>query len=145
MRLIPVCGRMLLFGLSLTARAVIFYATGDPTYNTTAPTGTLAGSGWQWVGSWEGFAGTPIGQSYFLAARHVGGSVGDPFVFNGVTYTSIAFFDDSSSDLRIVQVNGSFPTWAPLYRGSSEVGSGLVVFGYGLGRGDPVTVQGVLK
>jgi hypothetical protein len=133
----------LAFGLALAAglpagRAVIFYSTSDPSYNTTAPTGSLANSGWQWVGTWEGFTGTPIAPNYFLAARHIGGAVGDPFVFDGVTYTAAAFFDDSASDLRIVQVNGSFPTWAPLYLGSSEVGSGLVVYGYGLSRGAAV-------
>src|SRR5580692_3993866 len=88
------------------ALGVIFYATGDPTYNTTAPTGSLAGSGWQWVGSWDGYAGTPIGESYFLTAQHVGGNVGDPFVFNGVPYATTAFYDDTSSDLRIWQISG---------------------------------------
>jgi hypothetical protein len=145
MKLVPASARVFLFGFSLTARAVIFYATGDPTFNTTAPTGSLAGSGWQWVGSWDGYAGTPIGQNFFLTAQHVGGNLGDPFVFNGVSYTTTAFYNDTSSDLRICQVNGMFPSWAPLYRGSSEVGSPLVAFGYGLSRGDPVTVEGVLK
>ena len=119
-------------------RAVIFYSTADSNHNTTAPTGTLAGSGWQWVGSWGGFQGTPIGPHHFLAARHVGGTVGDLFVFGGVNYTTVASFDDTVSDLRIWQVSETFPNWAPLYRASDEIGRSLVVFGRGLTRGAEV-------
>lgn len=127
------------------ARAVIFYSTSDPSFNTTPPSGSLAGSGWQWVGQWEGFEGTPIGENYFITAQHIGGTVGAPFVFQGVSYTSVAFFDDNQSDLRIVEVNGKFPTWAPLYTQSNEVGRTLVVIGVGLGRGSLVTVGGLPK
>ena len=42
------------------ARAVIFFSTSDPLFNTTAPTGGLAGSGWQWTGFWGGVTGTTI-------------------------------------------------------------------------------------
>ncbi len=128
----------LVLGFLGALRAVIFYSTGDPNYNTTAPTGTLADSGWQWVGYWGSFQGTPIGPHHFLAARHIGGTVGDPFVFNGVSYTTTASFDDTVSDLRIWQISGTFPTWAPLYRTSDEVGRPLVVYGRGLTRGAEV-------
>ncbi len=117
------------------AEAVIFYSTGDPNYNTTAPTGSLAGSGWQWTGYWGGFQGAAIGPHHFIAARHVGGTVGDPFVLNGVSYTTIASFDDTVSDLRVWQISETFPDWAPLYRASNEVGRSLIVFGRGLTRG----------
>lgn len=127
------------------ARAVIFYATADPAYNTSAPTGSLSGSGWQWVGTWGGYEGTPIGPHHFLTARHVGGTVGDPFVFGGTTYTTTAFFDDTSTDLRICEIGGTFPTWAQIYRLGGEVGQGLVVIGSGDGRGGPVEVEGVTK
>ncbi len=130
---------------STEARAVIFYSTGSGTYNTTAPTGSLAGSGWQWVGLWGGYEGTPIGPHHFLTAKHVGGAVGGSFVFGGNSYTTTAYFDDPSSDLRIYEVSGTFPTWAPIYRSSGEVGQGLVVIGVGVGRGDPVVLDGVTK
>jgi hypothetical protein len=119
-------------------RAVIFYSTADPNYNTTAPTGSLTNSGWQWVGNWGGFQGTPIGPHHFLTARHIGGTVGDPFILNGVTYTTTAVFDDALSDLRIWQISGTFTTWAPLYRNSDEVSRSLIVFGRGLTRGAEV-------
>ena len=131
-------------GIVSPAHAVIFYSTADPTFNTSAPTGALAGSGWQWVGSFDGFTGTPIAPGYFLAAHHIQGNVGDTFVFNGVSYTTTAFFDDTVSDLRIWQINGTFPAWAPIYRGSGEAGRGLVVFGYGLGRGSEILANGSL-
>jgi hypothetical protein len=134
-----------IFAVLQPARAVIFYNTGDPTYNTTAPTGSLAGSGWQWVGTFDGYAATPIGPHHFLAAHHIEGSVGDVITFNGASYTTIAYFDDTVSDLRIWEISGTFPTWAPLYRNSAEVGSQLVVFGMGLSRGAAVTVGGALK
>jgi hypothetical protein len=127
------------------ALAVIFYSTANPSYNTTAPAGSLAGSGWQWIGFWGGYEGTPIGANYFLTAQHVGGTVGDPFTFQGVQYMSIAFYDDPQSDLRIIEVNGSLPAWAPIYRGSGEVGSSLVVMGEGLSRGAAVQVGEVTK
>lgn len=119
-------------------RAVIFFSTSDTNFNTTPPTGSLADSGWQWVGKWGGFQGAPIGPHHFIAAHHVGGAVGEPFVLDGVTYTTTAFFDDPASDLRIWQVNGTFPSWAPLYRANNEVGRWLVVFGRGLTRGAEV-------
>ncbi len=124
--------------LVVSAPAVIFYSTADPDFNTTAPIGSLANSGWQWVGSWAGFQGTPIGPHHFLTARHVGGNVGDVFALGGVNYTTTAFFDDTVSDLRICEVSGTFPSWAPLYRASAEVGTSFVVFGRGLTRGAEV-------
>jgi len=139
-------GAILFFlGLATPSHAVIYYSTADVNYNTTAPTGALAGSGWQWVGEWIGFQGTAIGPNHFLTAKHVGGSVGNPFVYRGVSYTTTAVINDSVSDLSIWQVAGTMPDWAPLYRGSDEVGKSLVVFGRGLTRGSEVRVNGILK
>jgi len=133
-------GAIIWFFSSLTQlHAVIFYSTADPNYNTTAPTDTsLANSGWQWVGYWGSFQGAPIDAHHFLAANHVGGSVGDLFTFQGVAYTTVRTFGDSASDLRIWEVREAFPTWAPLYRASTEVGRTLMVFGRGVTRGAEV-------
>jgi hypothetical protein len=65
--------------------AVILFGTGDPSVNTTAPTGALAGSGWQYEGVFGGFIATPIASNYFLTAKHIGGSVGQTFTFNGMS------------------------------------------------------------
>ena len=117
---------------------MIFYSTADLNYNTTAPTGALANSGWQWVGLWIGFQGVPIGPHHFITARHIGGNVGDAFTLNGISYPTVAVFDDALSDLRIWQISGTFPSWAPLYRASDEVSRSLIVFGRGLTRGAEV-------
>lgn len=123
-------------------RAVILYGTGDPTANTTAPIGTLANSGWQFEGQFGSFLGTVIASNYFITAKHIGGSVGQNFVFNNVSYTTTAVFPDPFSDLQIWQVAGTFPTHAPLYSSApgSEVNLNLVVFGRGTQRGNPVFV-----
>lgn len=134
-------GWVTLLALGLTtqmAPAVILFGSGDPTYNTTPPTGALQNSGWQYEGQWGGFLGTPIAPQYFIAAHHVGGSVGQTFTFNGVSYTTTAYWDDASSDLRIWKVNGVFPTYAPLYATNDEIGKMLVDIGRGTQRGDPV-------
>lgn len=120
------------------AYALVFLATADPAYNASAPGGALAGSGWQWVGGFGGFQGTPIGPRHFLAARHIGVPLGTSLVLDGASYPTTAFFDDANSDLRIWQIDGTFPSWATLYRGSSEVGRTVVVFGRGAGRGGEV-------
>src|SRR6266516_2228032 len=106
----------LAFLLSIdSARAIIFYSTGDPTYNTTAPTGPLTNSGWQYEGIWGGFLGTPIAPKYFITAEHVFVPVGQTFVFDGVPYTTTAMYDDPDSDLRIWRICGAFPEYAQIY------------------------------
>jgi hypothetical protein len=123
------------------------YSTGDPAFNTTAPTGNLAGSGWQFQGSFGIFLGTPIAPNFFMTVGHIGGAVGQDFVFNGVPYPTTAVYDDPNTDLRIWSVCGTFPAYAPLYTAANEVGKGVVVFGRGTRRGDPVTStnQGTVK
>jgi hypothetical protein len=116
--------------------AVLFHATGDPDHNTTAPTGGLSGSGWHLQGLWGSYLGTPVGPHHFLTAQHVGGAVGQPFIFRGVSYTTLVFHDDAASDLRLVRVCGSFPAHATPYVGRDEVNQSLVVFGRGTRRGD---------
>jgi hypothetical protein len=135
------CAAALAMLFATCAQALIFFGTGDVNFNTTAPTGTYADSGWQWIGALGGIAGVPIGPRHFLAAQHIGGSVGQQFTFNGAAYTTVAAFDDPASDLRIWQIDGTFPaqSWAPLYRVSGEVGSTAVAYGRGSTRGSPVT------
>ncbi len=123
----------------IPAKGVIFYSTGDTNYNTTAPSGSLTNSGWQYEGFWGGFLGTPIAPKYFITAEHVGGQVGNPFVFRGVAYPTTAVHDDPDSDLRIWRICGTFPAYAQIYTLTNEVGRSLVVIGRGTQRGAPVT------
>lgn len=136
---------LLILGSEPQARAVILYGTDDPAANTTAPSGSLANSGWQFQGQWGQFLGTPIAPHFFVTAKHVGGSVGQTFYFQNVAYTTTAEFADSSTDLHIWQVAETFPSYAPLYEGSDEVGRPLVVIGRGTQRGAGVEVHGNLR
>ena len=140
-RLLSIVLSILVFSKA-PAGAVILYGTGDPTANTSAPTGTLAGSGWQYEGQFGAFLGTAIASNYFVTAKHIGGSVGQTFTFNETNYTTTGAFPDPSSDLQIWQIAGTFPIYAPIYSNApgSELNLGLVVFGRGTQRGDPVYV-----
>ena len=136
----------LAFGFAATpGRAIVFYSTGDPAFNTTAPTGALTGSGWQFEGYWAGSLATAIASNFFITAQHVGGSVGGTFTLNGTSYTTTAVYDDPGSDLAIWKVSTAFPAWAPIYTASDTAGSPLVVFGSGDNRGADVSAAGQLK
>lgn len=104
-----------------------------------------ANSGWQYEGQWSAYLGTPIAPNYFITAKHVNGSVGGTFTYNGQPYTTVASFASPDSDLRIWQVSGTFPSYAPLYTASGEVGQTMTVFGRGTQRGSPVVVGGETK
>jgi hypothetical protein len=108
---------------------------------TTAPTGVLANSGWQYEGSWGVGAGTAIGPNEFITAKHLGGNVGDSFVLNGTSYTTVAAYaDPNGSDLEIWKVAQTFSTYAPIYTGNADVNSTplMTVFGRGTARGTDI-------
>lgn len=145
---------------------MLFYSTGDPTYNTTAPVGSLANTPWQYEGNWRSFLGTAIAPQYFITAYHVGGNAGEVFNLNGVNYTTIPFPDGSAyqritatiggdtynTDLVIWRIAGTFPTFAPLYNSSlgadgpetnaTSANNPAVVIGRGTQRGAAVSLNG---
>lgn len=134
------CGLLLFQSGSLPSWAIIFVSTDNALYNTSEPVGTLAGSGWQYLGNWNGFVGTQISPSHFITATHVGGSVGGSFTgSNGQSYTTTAV--TQLNDLAIWTVSGNLPTVAPLYLGSNEGNLDMVVFGRGVGRGAELTAN----
>lgn len=132
------------------AQAIIFHSTGDPSFNTTAPTGSLANSGWQYQGVNGMHLGTPVGPHHFLTAAHLGTPVGATFTYNGVTYTSVASQD--FGDLRLFQVDKVFHSYAPLYDAitdGAESSKDAVVIGRGRTRGTAIKAAtdaaGVIK
>jgi len=137
-------GVALLFSCSTRLHAVIFASTGDPTFNTTAPTGALAGSGWQYQGQWGSFLGTPVSPNHFVTAKHVGGSIGDTFTYNGMSYTTTAVHNNGT-DLNVWEVSGTFSTYAPLYNSGNEAGKSAVIFGRGTQRGSEIIANDQLK
>jgi hypothetical protein len=134
-------GLLLVFLFLPRSHGVLFVSTGDPSVNTNAPSGSLATSGWQYEGQWGSFLGTPITTNFFLAAQHVGGSIGQALVLNGVAYHTVAFFDEPNTDLRLWQVAETFPSYAPVYTKADEVGKLCVVIGRGTDRGPAVVVN----
>lgn len=133
-----------LFAFASLAKGVILYRTDDPAANITEPTGSLAGSGWQYEGNFGNFLGTAIAPHYFVTAKHLGTSP-TQFFYRGVNYAIVRSFADSGSDLRIFEVEGTLPIYAPLYTRSDEVGQHLVVIGRGTQRGAGREVNGQLR
>ena len=127
-----------------SARGVILLDTGDPTVNTTAPSGSLVNSGWQYEGMWGGFLGTPIAPHFFISAAHIG-QAGSSFTFEGSTYTIVRSFSLANSDLLIWQVKETFPSFAPLYTANNEIGQHLVVIGRGTERGSGIFLNSTLR
>lgn len=134
---------VVIVSLGVEARGVILQA--KELRNTKAPTGSLANSGWQWSGAWGQFSGTAISRQYFITAGHVGGNVGDAFLLNGKSYTTIATYNDPQTDLQMWRIDGTFPSWAPLYKSTSEAERGVMIFGRGTARGSEVVVNNELK
>jgi len=97
--------------------------------------------GWNQTGSWQVGGGVAITPHYFLTAQHLGGQVGNPFVLDGVSYPTVSFGDIPNTDLRVVKISGTFPTYSPLYRQAAGSENGQVVSFVGFGhyaQGDPV-------
>src|SRR4051812_18238588 len=129
------------------AQAVIFQSTGDPTFNTTAPTtGTFANSGWQYQVSFSDVSGTVIGPNHIITAAHTGAGLNSSFVYNGVTYHPTEVTADFGA-LRLLRVDKPIYSYAPLYDAApaSESGKQIVVIGRGTQRGSEVRVSGTLK
>jgi hypothetical protein len=134
----------ILFTFVSQCRAVI--TLGGTGRNTSAPTGALANSGWQYEGYAGSFTGTAIGPNSFITAKHIGSLLGGSFGFDGQSYPITAQTVDPYSDLVVYTVAGTLPAYATLYPADqSESGQTMIMFGRGVDRGAPVNVNGQLK
>ena len=127
------------------SKAVIFYSTGDPDFNTTPPGGELGSNAWDLQGYWGLFLGTPVSSNYFITAKHVGGATNWTFLVQKNSFTTLAKFDHPIADLTLWRVSGVFPNFAPLYTNSNEVGHPFIVFGRGRQRGSEINLNVQLK
>lgn len=127
---------------SSAARAIILFGSGDPTRNTTAPSGPLETGGWHWQGRWQFALGTVIGPRQFVTARHLAGSPGDSFEFRGLRYRTVSVTNRPGTDLNVFTVAGRFADHAPLNTSRLEGGRPLVLFGRGGRRGEAVPGRG---
>lgn len=126
------------FSCFLDLHGVVVIGPGGPERNTTEPTGSLAGSGWQWTGQFISFCGVPVGPSSFLTAGHFGGNVGDRFTYQGRSYRTVGFEADSASDLRLWHVSGEFASIATVATQDLRVGELVVIIGRGAPKGAEV-------
>jgi len=136
-----------LFAVPRHSLGVILYRSAQR--NTSAPTGAFANSGWQWQGQFGAFLGTPIASQYFITAQHIGDA--SVLSLNGTNYSIDSAFggghgymNGPNSDLRIWKIQGSFPSWAPLYDANTdgtEIGRTMAVFGRGASRGDEIYAE----
>lgn len=134
------------------SEAILFFDTDVATHNTTAPSGTLANSGWQYQGYFGSKLGTMISSKHFITAQHIGvsGTFVHDALFNGsatVSYSvdtsvnnGVGYWDIPNSDLRVFEITGQFPSWASLYTDNDEVGKGVVLHGRGAPRGADVVL-----
>lgn len=150
---------LMLIGMTAgDGQAIILYDTGDPSANTTAPTGIYENSGWSYQGKYGGYLGTMISPQHFITAQHFGtqgGTFVSPAAMNGtadITYTidasangSVGYWDIAGTDLRIFKINETFSSYAQIYTGTSEAGKTLVTHGLGGDRGAEVIQGGDLK
>ena len=154
-RLARLCAVTLAMSVASPCRAILFSDTDNAAFNTTAPTAAYEDSGWQYQGYYGSFLGTMIAPQYFITAQHMGtqgGTFTQAGIFSGgadVAYTidaaangGLGYWDIAGTDLRILKINEYFPTYAPLYTGSSEIGMTLVTMGRGGVRGAEVIVSG---
>jgi hypothetical protein len=78
-------------------------STADLTFNTTPPTGALAGSGWQYEAAFGPFLATAIRPHHFLTVTHIG-IPSDVLVYQGADYTIVNYYDDPGGELRMFEV-----------------------------------------
>ncbi len=122
---------------TFSGQALVFLSTGDPNHNTTAPTGDLAGSGWQSQAQ-ASFGGTAISGQVVATANHLGVLVGMSFPYAGLSYRVVGWTNRVGTDLRLFWVAGRMPNPSPIYEGRAELNATLVYHGFGGPRGNPV-------
>jgi hypothetical protein len=98
------------------------------------------------VGSYElnfgSFLATAISPTVMVTANHIGGGSKAAVIVNGMSYNfqiAAALDDLTLWEFSPNQTGAAFSSYAPLYTGSSEVGSSLIVVGRGDARGTPIT------
>lgn len=126
----------------LSARpACAVHLFGTDARNTSAPTGSLANSGWQYAGYYHYNAITnpdgtpggdfdnsliwPIAPNWFVAAKHTVDSSAAGLTqwsvnYSGNNYGITEIVNHPTADLSLIHINGTIDSFAPLYTGSDE-------------------------
>lgn len=130
----------------LSANGLIFIDGPSPAPNTeTAPTGPLAGSGWEFQANYLNYHATVISPKHVITARHLGGAekvLTRPVIFGATEEETYAIKGEriliGDTDFAIFEVWETFSSYAGLYQGVDEAGRELVIHGSGVGRGDEI-------
>jgi hypothetical protein len=132
--------------LTFVSQCPAIITLGGTGRNTSAPTGALANSGWQYEGLAGSFTGTTISSNTFITAKHIGDLLGSNFIFDGQSYPVVSEAADPYSDLVVYTVAGTFSEYAPMYAiPAGETWNTIVMYGRSLDRGAPVVVNGQTK
>jgi hypothetical protein len=101
------------------------------------------------LGRFRGFLGTPIDATHFITAKHIGIAPTDTITFsqgpNAGTWSIVGWVDDAGSDLRIVEIAGTFQAWVSLNGSGYETNRTTTIFGRGGPAQAPVFVGAELK
>lgn len=144
-RFSPIAAVALLATFAVSESYGIIIADPSSGRNTTAPTGGLAGSGWDLQGNYGSFLGTPIAPDWFITAKHVG-SASALVTQDSVSHPVVETYNIAGTDLKLHRVSVPFSSWATLYDpavdGALQTTDPLVMFGRGTNRGTEITGDG---
>jgi hypothetical protein len=137
--------------IPLAAKAILTTDQGAPAIRITS-TGGLSSeelSAYNLEGKFRSFIGTPIAQHHFITARHIGIALSDTISFdqgpNAGSYGIVGWYDDAETDLRIVEIDGAFAAWAPLWGSPDEGAQQTTLFGRGGLPNGAVSIDPELK
>jgi hypothetical protein len=125
------------------AQALVLHPEHEPNEGFSRPAGAV-------VGRWSNNAScVAISPNYVVTVRHANGGVGSRVYFQGIEYIVREVWneptdDGAAADLRICRIeklNGSpanLNDYVELYTSRDEIGTPIVVSGYGKGRGSGI-------
>ena len=128
------------------AHAILTQAGGVAAHmTTTTELSTLELQAYDLQAEFRGFLATPIDPTHVLTAQHIGIDLADTVtIANGPdagTYSIITWHDDPSTDLRIVEIDGTLTEYSLLNHIQTELGREFTVFGRGGAGNGLVTVS----
>ena len=97
------------------------------------------------VGRWGSSAScVAVSSNCVITVRHAGGGVGTLVELSGKKYTVAQIWNYDAADLRVARLYGAnLTSFVGLYGNTDEIGKGLVIGGFGDGRGAILETSGV--
>lgn len=90
------------------------------------------------VGTWNGSSAVAVGSRWVVTAKHVGGTVGQTFVMNGVAYAATAIYSPPPpADLQLIELQSVLPGWH-LIAPQPTTGTQVTVVGFGYQAGSTI-------